>query len=176
MRLSHLKFGVLLTAFVIAAAVGVEAQAQGQAQGQGVPPQGRGRGGPPQNLQVLPKDWTGQQVSAMMRTITAGLGVECSHCHVSQQDRASDAKPEKLQARKMLQMVLAINNDFLKDFVGSTPAPETPTSAPPAAAGAPGRQGGPALPPIPMKVTCYTCHRGTLKPLTVPPPAGGGGQ
>lgn len=150
-----LKTGVLLAALTIAAGVAVYAQgqAQGQGSGQGMPPQGRGRGGPPQNLQVLPKDWTGQQVQTMMRTFTAALGVECAHCHVSMQDRASDAKPEKLEARKMLQMVMAINNDFLKD-IGE-----------PAAAA----QGN----PMALKVTCYTCHRGVLKPLTAPPAGGG---
>ena len=100
----------------------------------------------PKNLQVLPKDWTLQQVQQTMRTFTAALDVECSHCHVSTQDRASDAKPQKLQARKMLQMTMAINNDLLKG-VGE-----------PAPAGT-------------LKVTCFTCHRGALKPLTAP---GGG--
>jgi hypothetical protein len=151
------------TVFMAAALAGVVgisvyAQAQGTGQGQGAgqgqqaqgaPPQGRGRGGPPQNLQVLPKDWTTQQVQQFMRTFTAGLGVECSHCHVgTPQERAKDDKPEKATARKMIKMMMAINADFLKD-VGE-----------PAAAGA-------------NKVTCYTCHRGALKPLTAPPQGGG---
>lgn len=137
---------VLVTTMVVL--LGAVSYAQGQAQGQQPPPGGRGRGGPPQNLQVLPKDWTFQQVQQMMRTFAGGLGVECSHCHVSQQDRASDAKPEKLKARKMLQMTLTINNELLKD-VGDPPAPGT------------------------QKVTCFTCHRGTLKPLTAPGSGGG---
>ena len=108
----------------------------------------QGRGGPPQNLQVLPKDMTTQQVQVLMRGVAAALGVECSHCHVgTSADRAKDDKPEKLKARKMLQMTNTINNDLLKG-VGE-----------PAAAGA-------------QKVTCFTCHRGVLKPLTAP--AGGG--
>jgi hypothetical protein len=142
--------GILVAAALIAlVSISIYAQGQSQSQAQGAPPQGRGRGGPPQNLQVLPKDWTTQQVQQFMRTyFTVGLGVECSYCHVgSPADRAKDDKPEKVTARKMLKMVMAINNDFLKD-VGEAPPP-----------------GG-------MKVTCYTCHRGMEKPLSAPP--GGG--
>lgn len=109
--------------------------AQDQPQGQAAPP--------PKNLQVLPKDLTVAQVRQIMQGIRSALGVECSHCHVSQTDRASDAKPQKLIARKMLQMVNAINNEHLKD-VGTPAAPGEP------------------------KVNCFTCHRGTLKPLTAP--------
>jgi hypothetical protein len=111
----------------------------------------QGRGGPPQNLQVLPKEMTTQQVQQLMRTYTAALGVECSHCHVgTMADRAKDDKPEKLKARKMIQMVAAINNEHLKGM------------------------GDPAAAPGAPKVTCFTCHRGALKPLTAP--AGGGGN
>jgi len=128
----------------------VAARATTHAQGQTPPPAaGRGQAQAPTNLQVLPKDMTQQQVVAVMRTFTQALGVMCDHCHVgTQADRAKDDKPEKGVARKMLKMVTAINDDFLKD-VGT---------APPA-----GQQ----------KVTCYTCHRGSTKPLTAP--AGGGG-
>ncbi len=100
---------------------------------------------PPENLQVLSKDMTRAEVTAFMRTVAAALGVQCTHCHVgSPADRAKDEKPEKLTARRMLQMTMAINNDLLKG-VGA-----------PAAAGT-------------MKVTCFTCHRGSRKPLTAPP-------
>jgi hypothetical protein len=133
------KAGLVLSALI--SVVGVSMYAQ-----QGAAPPQSGRGGPPKNLQVLPKDWTLMQVQTYMRGVAGALGVECSHCHVSQTDRASDAKPPKLVARKMLQMLNAINNDLLKG-VGDPPA-----------AGAP-------------KVTCFTCHRGQLKPLTAP---GGG--
>ena len=149
------RVSALIVGTAIVAITGIALYAQGQAQGAGQaagqtpPPQGRGggRGGPPQNLQVLPKDWTGQQVQTLMRTFTAGLGVECSHCHVgAMTDRAKDDNPKKDVARKMIKMTMAINNDFLKD-IGEPPA-----------AGA-------------SKVTCFTCHRGAVKPLTAP---GGG--
>lgn len=103
---------------------------------------------PPKNLQVLPKDMTTQQLTALMRRVTGALGVECTHCHVSMTDRASDDKPEKLVARKMFKMTMQINDELLKDV--GTPAPA-------------GEQ----------KVTCFTCHRGALKPLTAPAAGGG---
>jgi hypothetical protein len=139
MRLNVPKMTVLTMAF--AALVGASIYAQGQQAPR--PPQA------PQNLQVLPKDMTLQQVQQTMRGFTAALGVECSHCHVgTMQERAKDDNPKKAIARKMLQMTAAINKDLLKD-IGE-----------PAADGA-------------AKVTCFTCHRGAIKPLTAP---GGGGR
>src|SRR5947209_13794283 len=102
------------------------------------------------NLQVFPKDIPRQQLLASMRFFTQSLGVRCTFCHVgvegqppSTYDFASDVKKEKLTARKMLLMVQRINT---QDF-GVQP---TPASA---------------------KVTCFTCHRGSVKPLTAPPPS-----
>ena len=133
---------VVVGLFVVTMGVVAGVAAQGQA---GAEPQAA----PPKNLQVLPKDIPRPQLLATMRTFTAALGVECSHCHVSSQDRASDAKPQKLVARKMLDMTMHINNEHLKG-VGEPPA-----------AGQ-------------SKVTCFTCHRGVLKPLTAPASGGGG--
>jgi hypothetical protein len=129
---------------VIAGAL-VSGEVPGLAQGGAAPPGGGRQGGATRNVQVLPKDWTPQQVQQFMRsTVAPGLGVMCGHCHVA--DRASDEKKEKVQARKMLQMLMAINDQHLKD-VGD--------------------------PTVAQKVTCYTCHRGTTKPLTAPPSGGG---
>ena len=156
MRTSLIK-GLFVGAAVIAlvsASIAAQGQGQGQGQGQvqGGPPQGGGRGGPPQNIKVLPKEWTTQQIQMYMRTFTAALGVQCTHCHVgTPAERAKDDKPEKEKARKMIQMVNAINDDLLKG-VGEPAAPGSP------------------------KVTCFTCHRGALKPLTAPAPGGGGGH
>jgi hypothetical protein len=161
--------GISVVAFSVV--VGVAAQGQ-----QPPPPQGGRPGGPPQapkNLQVLPKDWTNQQITAYMRTFTTGLGVECGYCHSGgQQDRALDDKKEKLTARKMITMTLAINDQYLKD-VGEPAA--APAAAAPAAGAPPAPGRGPALAPAVanQKVTCYTCHRGTAKPLTMAPPGGG---
>lgn len=110
---------------------------------------GGGAQAPLQNLQVLPETMTRQEVTAFMRSVTAALGVECSHCHVgTPADRAKDDKPEKAMARQMIRLSLAINNDLLKD-IGTPPA-------------------GGAL-----RVTCYTCHRGSLKVATAPAVGGG---
>jgi hypothetical protein len=107
-------------------------------------------GGPPpfKNLQVFPKDITRPQLLSTMRLFSQSLGVRCTFCHVgvegqppSTYDFASDAKKEKLTARKMLAMVQRINS---QDF---------------------NVQGGMAN----SKVTCFTCHRGSTKPLTAPP-------
>ena len=135
-------------------------QAQGQPQGQA---QQGGRGGPPQNLKVLPKDWTRQQVQALMRTFTSALGVQCTHCHAGtppQLNYAADEKPTKEVARKMIHMVMHINEEHLKGIGSAAPAtPPAPNAPPPLGDG-------------PQKVSCFTCHRGQLKPLTAP--SGGG--
>ena len=141
MRSGNLKFGLFVA--VLAAGLGAAVFAQGQA---GQPPAGRGqgRGGAPQNLQVLPKDWTLQQVQAQMRTFAASLGVECTHCHIGgMADRSKDDNPRKNIARQMIRMTNSINTEMLKG-VGE-----------PAAAGM-------------SKVTCFTCHRGAIKPLNAP--------
>ena len=158
MRVTGLKtvlFATVIATGITAAvlAQGQAQQGQGQAQGQAGQPArqgGQGQGGAPaQNLQVLPKDMPRQQLTQLMRSFTAALGVECTHCHVgTMQERAKDDNPKKGIARKMIQMTAAINNEHMKG-VGE-----------PAADGA-------------AKVTCFTCHRGAIKPLTVP---GGGGH
>ena len=133
-------------------------QAQGQGQGQA---QGQRGGGPPQNLKVLPKNWTRQQVMSVMRTFTGALGVQCTHCHAGtppQLNYASDEKPTKDVARKMIHMVMHINDEHLKGIGPATV--ERPANAPPALG-------------EPEKVTCYTCHRGQLKPATAAAAGGG---
>lgn len=97
------------------------------------------------NLQVFPPDISRQDLVAQMRQFCFDLDVRCQHCHVGEGDDlstfdfASDAKPAKATARRMLQMVRAINGEWLKDV------------------------GAPAHGP---KVTCFTCHRGATKPVT----------
>jgi hypothetical protein len=104
------------------------------------------------NLQVLPKTITRVDLVPIMRGFALNLGTRCEHCHVgegndlSKFDFASDAKPPKAVARKMLQMVTVLNEQMAG--IGE-----------PAPAGT-------------AKITCFTCHRGALKPLTSP---GGGG-
>ena len=106
------------------------------------------------NLQVLPKTITRADLVPVMRGFALNLGIRCEHCHVgegndlSKFDFASDAKPPKLVARRMLKMVAVLNEQVAG--IGE-----------PAPAGAP-------------KITCFTCHRGATKPLTAP--GGGGGD
>jgi len=96
----------------------------------------------PQNLKVLPKDIARPALTAIMRGYASSLGVQCTHCHVEDTaQRASDENPKKDIARKMIKMTMDINATYLQGV------------------------GTPALPDQP-KVTCYTCHRGAVKPLT----------
>ena len=133
---SLLAVGLVCVVAAIATVADVDAQGGAQA--------------PLQNLQVLPKTMTRPEVQTLMRNVAASLGVQCSHCHVgSPADRAKDDKPEKLMARKMFQMSMAINNDLMKD-IGTAPTDGS------------------------LRVTCFTCHRGALKVPNAPPPAGGG--
>ena len=64
----------------------------------------------PTNLKVL-KVTTGAEVGQIMRTFTAGLGVQCNYCHV-QGNNASDDNPKKEIARKMIVMVQQVNTNF----------------------------------------------------------------
>lgn len=64
----------------------------------------------PTNLKVLQVK-TGSEVSQIMRTFTAGLGVQCVYCH-QQGNFASDENPKKEIARHMIQMTKRINAEF----------------------------------------------------------------
>lgn len=64
----------------------------------------------PTNLKVL-KVSKGAEVGQIMRTFTAGLGVQCSFCHV-QGNFASDENPKKEIARHMIEMTTLINSKF----------------------------------------------------------------
>lgn len=105
----------------------------------------------PKNLQVLPADTGPFELSQVMRGFTRALGVRCQHCHIgteemslSEFDFVSDDNEHKGVAREMLRMTWAINNDLLAGIDGLHEA-----------------EG--------MRVTCYTCHRGGVTPLTRPP-------
>ena len=130
--------------------------------------QGGGGGGqPPKNLQVLPKEMSRQEVLAVMRTFTTGLGVQCEFCHAPAADAAPagggggggggggfgggrggppldfslDTKDTKKVARVMLQMVTDINGKYLAGL-GRTIADRD-------------------------RVSCETCHHGLSKPRTL---------
>ena len=96
------------------------------------------------NFQVL-KGIPVDEFMGAMGLFSAATSMCCLECHAP--DYAADT-PRKVTTRKMIQMVNAINDDLLKGVGEPAPA---------------GTQ----------KVTCFTCHRGALKPLTAPPPGGG---
>jgi hypothetical protein len=96
----------------------------------------------PKNLKVLPKDWTREQVVAVMQNFTAALGVGCNFCHVINQgsppDFASDDKKEKDMARAMMHIATDLNARLPKDF--GVPASDV------------------------TRIQCITCHRGVPEP------------
>ena len=59
------------------------------------------------NIQIF-KNLPAAQLDPTMAFISGSLGVRCSYCHVNQFDK--DDKPQKIAARRMIQMVLDINN------------------------------------------------------------------
>jgi cytochrome c551/c552 len=149
--------------------VGAVALVAGQGpQGPGGRAGGGGGGQAPQNLKVLPTDWSGAQVRQLMQTFVESLGVSpptgegCGHCHAVDRnapppqegrgpslDWASDEKPEKEVARKMIQMTLALNSDALSG-IGDAAVKE--------------------------KVSCWSCHQGNKTPAMTPASGWGRGN
>ena len=110
----------------------------------------------PTNLQVLPKEFSGQQVHDIMQQWAYSLGVRCDSCHVEDPNNAGpdghprlnfadDSKRMKGTARIMYTMTEEMNSKFIAKVEGSG-----------------------------MPMTCGTCHRGEIspEPFTVPPPDG----
>ena len=101
----------------------------------------------PENLQVLPQEWSGQRLRPVMTGFTRALGVRCSHCHVGEEgqplsayDFASDDNPNKERARTMLRMLGDID-EALKTLEPSGPER--------------------------VNMWCHTCHRGRPRPMTL---------
>jgi photosynthetic reaction center cytochrome c subunit len=65
------------------------------------------------NIQVL-KGAPADQLIPSMQFITASLGVECEYCHVAGSFEKDDKKP-KQTARKMMEMMFAINKGHFDD-------------------------------------------------------------
>jgi photosynthetic reaction center cytochrome c subunit len=76
-----------------------------------------------------------------MQTMTQALGVSCGFCH-ARGNFAADTNPQKLVARRMLEMTKGIDKEFFPDYVP---------------ADGESRLG---------RVTCYTCHQGSSRPKT----------
>ena len=84
------------------------------------------------------------QFQEEMNLITQALGVTCGTCHAPRGNFASDEKPEKLTARRMLEMTKAINQQHFPDH---KPKPGESVLG---------------------RVTCYTCHQGERTPKLPP--------
>ncbi|HET6255295.1 MAG TPA: c-type cytochrome [Puia sp.] len=118
---------LLTILIVLIAAVGFGAAATGKRQFE--------------NLKVLPKDISSKDLQGVMADdFEDGLGVSCGFCHASAPgghglDFASDAKPEKEVARRMMRMTLDLNKKYFavrKPRIGSNS----------------------------LTITCVTCHKG----------------
>ncbi len=100
-----------------------------------------------ENLTVLPKNTTEEQLSFVMDAFKASLGVKCSFCQAVAADSSqgrhldfvSDAKHEKQRAREMMKMTAMLN----KEFFNPEHSDRTDTL---------------------NTVMCYTCHRGNHEP------------
>ncbi len=69
------------------------------------------------NLQVLPKDIKKPDLLPVMKSFSITMDVRCSHCHavpddLSGGDFASDEKPTKVAARKMLAAILEVQKKY----------------------------------------------------------------
>lgn len=65
----------------------------------------------PENLEVLPDSTSEDEIRETMQGMARALGVTCDHCH-DDDDMAKDT-PKKEEARDMMRMTNAINNQHL---------------------------------------------------------------
>jgi photosynthetic reaction center cytochrome c subunit len=85
------------------------------------------------NIQVL-KGIPSDQLIPAMQFMTSSLGVQCDFCHMEGSFDKDDKKPKQI-ARKMMQMMIIINQENFDSH---------------------------------REVTCFTCHRGSPKPVAIP--------
>ena len=64
------------------------------------------------NLKILPKTMTKPEIKKLMKGIADSLGVQCDHCHDTD-DMAKDT-PKKLKARDMMTMTATLNKQYFK--------------------------------------------------------------
>jgi photosynthetic reaction center cytochrome c subunit len=89
-----------------------------------------------------------EQTYALMMHITAGLGVNCTHCHNTQHFSTWEGQPPaRVSAWYGIRLVRALNNDYLVPLTDQFPPHRL------------GPTGDVA------KVNCATCHQGIAKPL-----------
>ena len=115
------------------------------------------------NLQILPKDISKDGLDSVMHFFTASLGVHCTYCHqgdpaTRRMDFASDAKPEKQIARKMMLMNIDINKNHFQQIAEAMDSVKMEMSTDTS-----------AVSYMLKYVTCYTCHHGDPHPDNKPP-------
>jgi hypothetical protein len=98
------------------------------------------------NLKILPKNISDEELGKIMGNFKDALGVKCNFCHAPSKDSsshhldfASDDKPEKNIARKMMKMTTKINKKYFS-YNKNEQGMFVPT------------------------VECMTCHRGSPHP------------
>jgi len=99
---------------------------------------------PFKNLKVFPQDIQRAQLLSNMKFFSQSLGVRCTFCHVGEEGKPLStfdfASDAKAKKLTARAMLLMAHKLNKDEFDGE------------------------------MKVTCFTCHRGSTKPLTEPPP------
>lgn len=121
------------------------------------------------NLKILPQDISENDLDSVMHHFTASLAVKCNFCHVRNEaikkmDFASDDKPEKIIARKMMLMSIDINTKYFKD-IEEEMSKEKDHDMPNKGV----QIDGDSVKNMLSYVTCYTCHHGDAHPDTKPP-------
>jgi hypothetical protein len=136
-------FAVSFVAF--AALFAAVAVAQPQPAGQPPPPPGGQMQIPDKftNLKIFPKDISKDELVHAMRSFSQGLGVRCDFCHVLTKEKKDFAADTKPEKDMARSMLKMVHKLSTEDF-NYKDAP---------------------------KISCFMCHRGEKKPVTVPPPA-----
>jgi hypothetical protein len=131
------------------------------------------------NLKILPKDISEHALDSVMHHFSRSLGVKCNFCHVNNGpkdwDFASDDKPEKGIARKMMLLAIDINKNYFTememdhdmDSTQNNPADSMEHNINEQKKDATGMNDSKYML---VSVTCYTCHRGEPHPETKLPP------
>ena len=140
------------------------------------------------NLQILSKDISDHDLDSVMHHFSASLGVRCNFCHVMNQDAkkmdfASDDKPEKNIARKMMLMAIGINKTYFRDMephdmdhdhdMSNMAHDSTKISDPDADKNKEHMDTSMEMDSskyMLRAVTCFTCHRGDPHPESKTPP------
>ena len=112
----------------------------------GAPPPAPTFANPPyKNLKVFPRDIQRAQLLTNMKFFSQSLGVRCTFCHVGDEGKPMstfDFASDAKAKKLTARAMLEMAHKINKDEFGGE-----------------------------MKVTCFTCHRGSTKPLTEPRPA-----